>query len=527
MKVIKPDYNNCLTNLSNSILKHFGIKSYHESLKELDKLLEEEYENVVLLIYDGLGSKIIDKCLANDSILKANKIKDITSVFPPTTTSATTSILSAKNPVEHGYLGWNMYFKDINKTISLFTNEDKTTKEEFKEYNVSDKKLKYKSIIEQINKETEANAYGLFPFGVAGYDTRKNLYKQIINFTKIKGKKFIYAYVEEPDHTLHDKGINNTHSKDLITEIEEEVKELSENIDNTLLIITADHGHIESTPIILEEYKDLYNMLERTTSIEPRAVSFKVKDNNKEEFKTLFNNYFKDDFLLYTKKEIIDEKLFGTGKENKYFEDALGDYLALAIKDKYINFDKNDKVFKSHHAGLTEDEVLVPLIAIRKKEDLEKGIIREVSYKDFSKIKGLANEFQRLKYINRKDIFASASTYTQTELFELSQRKDDRLCLVYELNGEIIGLIEIKIYHTDGDRFRNHRIILSIEKLVVKKEFRRQKIATKLYQEVLNNYRRRKIDRIEVNIFNFSKEAIKFVESLGMTTLSSTYELKL
>ena len=42
----------------------------------------------------------------------------------------------------------------------------------------------------------------------------------------------------------------------------------------------------------------------------------KVVDNKKEEFPEIFNKHFKDDFDLYTKKDVINSKLFGTGAEN-------------------------------------------------------------------------------------------------------------------------------------------------------------------------------------------------------------------
>lgn len=50
------------------------------------------------------------------------------SVFPPTTTSATTSFLTGLTPSEHHWYGWDMYFQDSNETISLFLNKVKGTK---------------------------------------------------------------------------------------------------------------------------------------------------------------------------------------------------------------------------------------------------------------------------------------------------------------------------------------------------------------------------------------------------------------
>ena len=70
----------------------------------------------------------------------------------------------------------------------------------------------------------------------------------------------------------------------------------------------------------------------------------------------------KEDFIILSKNEVIDKKLFGSGKENKYFNDALGDYIALAVSDKAIRYNTNSKIKKSNHSGITEDEMYVPLV---------------------------------------------------------------------------------------------------------------------------------------------------------------------
>lgn len=108
--------------------------------------------------------------------------------------------------------------------------------------------------------------------------------------------------------------------------------------------------------------KILFNLLEHNISIEARATSFFIKQGKQKEFEKLFNKYFKNDFILYTKEEVIKNRLFGPGKNNIYFEDTIGDFLAVATKDKYFLYNEHSKIFKSVHAGITEDEVVVPLI---------------------------------------------------------------------------------------------------------------------------------------------------------------------
>ena len=62
MKKIKyPDHTNSTVSLANFILKYFGAPVHHETLGLLDrKFAEREYENVVVILLDGMGKCIVD-----------------------------------------------------------------------------------------------------------------------------------------------------------------------------------------------------------------------------------------------------------------------------------------------------------------------------------------------------------------------------------------------------------------------------------------------------------------------------------
>ena len=113
-----------------------------------------------------------------------------------------------------------------------------------------------------------------------------------------------------------------------------------------------------------KDYPDIEECLLRNTSLEPRAVNFFIKPDKKEQFEILFNKYFGNDFDLYSKEEVIESKLFGDGKENIIFKDALADYLAIAKTNKTLLY-YGSEILKSQHAGYTDDEILVPLITIK------------------------------------------------------------------------------------------------------------------------------------------------------------------
>ena len=61
MEYCRPDYDNCIVNLSNSILKAFGAETSAPTLKMADKLLEKEYKNVVGLLMDAMGISILQE----------------------------------------------------------------------------------------------------------------------------------------------------------------------------------------------------------------------------------------------------------------------------------------------------------------------------------------------------------------------------------------------------------------------------------------------------------------------------------
>jgi hypothetical protein len=364
MKTIYPDYNNCLTNITNSLLKYYNLNTYHETLKDLDNILKEkEYKNIVLMLYDGMGYNLLERNLDSNAFLNKNKIKSISAVFPPTTTASTTSVLSGLNPNEHGWLGWDLYFKNIDKTVTMFLNTIKDTNIEVSSKSISKETYPYTSIIDLIG--TKVNSLGLFPFGENPYKDLDDMHNIILETCNNNKNNFIYAYYDEPDHTMHELGTDSNKTINIFNEINNKTESLCHKLKDTLVIIIADHGHINSECITLSDYPDIFNTLEHDISIESRATSFFIKEGECKNFEYLFNTYFGKYFHLFTKEEVIKKNLFGTGQNNKNFNDVIGNFLAVATSNKYFRYDSNGNMFKSMHAGLTEDEMLVPLIIYR------------------------------------------------------------------------------------------------------------------------------------------------------------------
>ena len=364
--IVKNDYNNCLTNLACSIRKYFNLDYHHNTLESIDKLLATNPKNVVLILLDGMGSNILDRTLDKEDFFLKNKIGDMTSVFPATTTAATTSIRTGLNPCEHGWLGWNMYIHEIDKVITLFLNIEKGTREINEDYvRLKSDILETRTIAGEINDKNEYLACELFPFGNDKYESLDEMLDRIIEFSSKPGKKFIYAYDDEPDKTMHLVGPDSREARELILERDRKISELCNRLDDALVIVVADHGHIKVDNLFINDYPKLKELMVRNTSLDQRAVSFKVKEGYQEEFKKRFNEELGMYFKLYSKDEIIESKLFGDGKENGNFRYALGDFIAIAEDSNKTIVSDGDLELFSQHAGYTDDEVYVPLIAKR------------------------------------------------------------------------------------------------------------------------------------------------------------------
>jgi len=117
----------------------------------------------------------------------------------------------------------------------------------------------------------------------------------------------------------------------------------------------------------ISDYPELMNMLERPTAMEPRACVFYVKEEYKDRlFPEKFRELFGEDFLLLSKHEVTGRQLFGGGEPHLKFEDFVGDYLAIGIAKTGLVYDDNSHPLAANHAGLTEQEMMVPLTVIEK-----------------------------------------------------------------------------------------------------------------------------------------------------------------
>ncbi len=367
----KVDYTNSIVNLSNSILKHFGAPTLHNSIKEIDdKLLGKK--KVIVFLFDGMGKTPLEKNLKNNSFFRSHIIHTMYSTFPATTVASTNSFLSGQTPIEHGWLAWTLYFKDINKNVNVFPNVVEETGESLGEDNLMRQKCPYEDIASLINKANNKDiARIIMGYPVNKTDKKVRHLRPFIKHSYIETMKsdesFTYAYWVDPDMSMHKKGVTSLDVKRRIKYIERLIKKYSSKYDDIATLVIADHGMIDVKFNNMNDHKDLVNMFSQPISMEKRSINFFIKDEYKDEFPKLFTKYYGKHYEIFSTKEALEKEFFGDGKPHKMIKEFLGDYIAIAKEGFSLECSKetHPKVkFLGHHAGGSLDELLISVIGI-------------------------------------------------------------------------------------------------------------------------------------------------------------------
>ncbi len=150
-------------------------------------------------------------------------------------------------------------------------------------------------------------------------------------------------------------------------------------------------------------------------------------------------------------------------------------------------------------------------------------MIRRIKENDYSLLKELVSQVHELHCTNRPDIYLDGNPLPK-EYFENILRNENNINLVYEENNIIKGLLLAEKKENNKIPIAKDRKIYFISDIVVDKEYRRQGIGKNLYNYLLELSKKEHIDAVELNVWAFNTNAIKFYSSLGMSVKNMKLE---
>jgi len=364
--ITSPDYNNCIVNFSNSLLNHYGLKTLHSTLPVIDRILKKNYRNIVVIVLDGLGMDALNYHLQPDDFLRKNLKTGITSVFPSSSTPGLTALETSQMPIEHGWLGDTLFFKQEYKIVNCVNNTLMDSEEPAGFFYLADYYLPITQMGEKLAKLGKVQVNKLYPLGRNSFSKIDSLIARVKRVCQTKWKTFTFAYWVEPGTSMMEKGSYHPENTELIKALNDKIEVLCNSLTDSVIFVTSTHGLVDVDNIVLSEDEEFTKMLQIPISMESRAVSFYVKPEFIDVFKEKFHNKFGDDFQLYSKEEAINKNIFGNGTPNVNLT-GIGDFIAVATGNKAIVWSKDSRQPVSACGGLTAKEVSVPLIVIEKR----------------------------------------------------------------------------------------------------------------------------------------------------------------
>ncbi len=380
-----PNYKDgSIVNLMSSIELALGGKPKYKPLKILPSSELSKSKNIVLLFIDGLGYEYLIKH-KKDTVFNKYKVNKITSVFPATTTTAATTFFTGDAPQQHAITGWFMYLKELGvvSVILPFVQKDQNIplsqlikpKKIFAQKGFS-KKIKARSYFVALRRIVNSDfslAYNKKAKKVAHDNRLSDYFEQIEKIIKSNNrKKYICAYWDEFDRLCHNYGAQSKQANKHFKKISAKLAHFLESIQDTTVIITADHGFIdtaESEIINLADHPKLKQTLKLPLCGEGRFAYCYVHPSKTEDFEKYVKTHLKNYCNFYKSEELIKKNYFGLFEPNEKLLDRIGDYILL-MKDNYIIKDplEGEKVrFEiGNHGGTSKDEMFVPLVVIDK-----------------------------------------------------------------------------------------------------------------------------------------------------------------
>ncbi len=382
-----PDYTRCPVNIVSSIRKYYREPNVYPTLPKLDAHLSKFYKNIVLIVLDGMGTDMMERNLSPMSFLRRNFTENLTSVFPSTTAAAMTSYYTGLSPNEHGWLGWSLFFKEFCRTVDIFTNLDSYTKTPVASANAAEFVMPYETIYRDIADSIIGDVQ---PFTVTNEKVtiaeKGDIHKTADTFERVcelikmicmsNQNTFTYVQWNSPDDIAHKDGVTGEKTAAALKSINKQLEVLCKDLTDTLVIVSADHGMKDITEEIKINYiPDIMECLVIPPFVESRAAACFVKNDRRTDFERAFHNHLGNDFILLSKNDILTKGILGDGRTHPKITDFIGDYMICAIADKSVKYlTLNTKPKPPHaadHGGLTEEEMIIPLIIIPTKQTKE------------------------------------------------------------------------------------------------------------------------------------------------------------
>lgn len=321
---------------------------------------------VVVLVLDGLGWRQLEERANVAPALNSLEGGAISTVAPSTTATALSSIATGLTPAEHGILGYRMLMRGaVTNMLRWATDEgvrrhDVSPREFQPARAFCGQRVPYVTSQELIGSSfSDAHLFG----GVAhGYRALSSLPVVVSELVR-SGATFVHAYYPGVDKIAHERGFGEFYDAELAC-ADRMVDDLLNRLPrDAVVLVTADHGQVEVRDRLLYPSDDLLRLIELQSG-EGRMRWMHARPGAEVELFEAACEEFGGVAWVRRRSEAIAEGWFGPHFPAP-MNGRLGDVVIAPFAPVSLFEEADSGPFNliCRHGSLTEDEVLVPLIA--------------------------------------------------------------------------------------------------------------------------------------------------------------------
>ncbi|MFC6835544.1 alkaline phosphatase family protein [Halomarina ordinaria] len=395
-RTVLPAYGDyCFANVPDTVLSLVGGDVRRPLPDDVFSGVETAARHVVVLLVDGFGYRQWRREHADHQFFarmsERGTVTPLTSVYPSETAAAMSTMHTGRQPAEHGLLGWFGYVEAFDAVLRTlpFTTLDGTPAPEAHPGIDASHLLDGETVYERAAPGVDCRLLQPRGIGASAYSARANRGAENAPYDDVEGMAralrrvlkgatdptYLLAYVPDLDTVAHEAGTRSDAYRatlsDLSAALERELDRLDrETTRETLLVVTADHGHVDTDPdrnVDLDGFALDAHLRRRPdgTPLQalggPRNVQLHLGDGHHEAAREALSSL---DATLLDREAWRARDLFGDRVPTERFERRAPDLLAVP-HDLGVWYPGAQLRFVGMHGGLHPDEMLVPFAAGR------------------------------------------------------------------------------------------------------------------------------------------------------------------
>ncbi len=403
---IKPDYRaNCFSQIPETIQY---LLTGEGSLSLPEKLFEgvgTRFNQVIFFLVDAFGWQFFERYRDEYPVFRrfqdSGRVARLDSQFPSTTAAHVTTIHTGLPVGQSNVFDWQYYepkLDDIFAPLLYFSAGARSRETLMSAVVKPEEIIPTQTLYQELNsagvqshifqhRAFTPSTFSNMVFKGASVHPYKTLSEALVNLNGVASScsspTYIFFYFSPLDDICHHYGPDSPQFEAEVdaffTTLENQFfRQNAGNLQDTLFILTADHGQTAVDPVTtiylnrdpaFSGFEKFIRSNREGEFIIPggscRNMILYLKEGMQEEALGFLSRRLEGKAEVYSVQALIDEGLFGNRPVTRGFVERAGDLMILPFRDESVWWYKKglfEQRFFGHHGGLTPAEVQIPFL---------------------------------------------------------------------------------------------------------------------------------------------------------------------